>query len=163
MYRRTGGRSLATDRRSKSGHPVIHDHFDELIRLVHRGTRTDQRSMAAHQQHQSPSNVHGKQWHQDRSHKAPHDESRLIRPWRQRLSHVGPNQKLRDQTGQGRIHSRRPSPQARFQFVPRGLLVSGATSGCRKIARKLLNTVRLNGPQTASQVAIVESELKGSH
>jgi hypothetical protein len=47
--------------------------LDELIRLVQGGARTHQRSMATHQQHQGSSNIHGEQWHQNRSHKAPHD------------------------------------------------------------------------------------------
>jgi hypothetical protein len=44
------------------------------MQLAQCGTRMHQRSMATHQQHQGASNIHGKQWHQNRSHKAPHDK-----------------------------------------------------------------------------------------
>lgn len=44
------------------------------MHLVQRGTRMHQRSMTTHEQHNGASNIHGKQWHQNRGHKAPHDK-----------------------------------------------------------------------------------------
>ena len=40
--------------------------------LLHRGARTQQRSMTPHHQHQYTSKIYRQQWHCDRGHKAPH-------------------------------------------------------------------------------------------
>ena len=41
---------------------------------MHRGTRTYQSAVSAHQYYQATSNVYSKQWHDNRSQNAPYDQ-----------------------------------------------------------------------------------------